>query len=124
MSDIDFSQHLRSVKHKIETVLRQNNVSGSVVLHDGQGMSEYGCFWDLPTWSNLRFVTLKNGSRRVHLKVHMKSNPEDTAATVNALVHAKDVNAFVSKQADVILSQLKNIIKIEMDDKPTFMPEK
>ncbi len=88
---MSFSPHLRSVAHKIKTILKEEGVIGSFALSDGLGMSEYVMGLDIPDWSTFRHIKSVGGKEAAHIQVYMASKPDDTKRTINAIFGQADV---------------------------------
>jgi hypothetical protein len=114
-----YSPELRKCIDEIKEVMKKHDVGAVVTLHDGQGMSEFGMFLDLPSWSKLQFME----EGRVYIKAHMKSDRENSNRTVNMLVHARDLSGRNFLCLDQIMGQVGKVLNIERDEPKTYRRE-
>lgn len=103
---------LKAMMKEIESVYRKYDVGGVAVLSDGEGHSEFKIFMDTPSWSGVRF--LGNG---VHIKIHMKSEPEKTNKTGNLVVHTQEMLGHMFLGVEKIREAFESHVKIETVDR-------
>lgn len=110
-----FSPKLKAAMKEIENIMVKNDIGGICVLSDKDEHNEYRIQITQPSWSMLRDLKDKDGNHTgIHIKAHMKSNKEETLATVNMVSAIRDLSASVFKMTDDIFKRLGDVMEIEV----------
>ena len=107
--DKGYSPALREAMKDIEAVMRKHDIGGFVTLQN-KTHAEFRFFVDIPTWSNVRWLKDEKG---FHLKLHAKSDKQNTDATVGMLYSIKDLCALAFGQMDKVSNQIEQQVKVE-----------
>ena len=103
-----YDQKLRDAMSEIEEVLRKYDCGALISLHS-KSHSEFRLFIETPTWSNVRWIRDGQG---VHLKLHSKSDHENTEATVAMLADIKDQCAMWFLNTEKLMEQIKSHVTV------------
>lgn len=109
------SEKLKAAMEEISKVTKAYDINACVFLADGEKNGEFKIFHDKPTWSQLEFNTLKDGSTAVRVKVRMKTKPENTNKTVNSIYNLQGMMTEVWLMNDSIIKTMKKEMDIEDD---------
>lgn len=77
--------HLKKAMKEIDKIIEKYNINAIVLLADGKENGEYKIYHDTPKWSMISFNQKENDKIEAHIKLHMKSNNENTRRTVNSI---------------------------------------
>lgn len=103
-----YDQKLRDAMREIEGVLKKYDIGGFVTLQS-RSHAEFKFLIETPSWSNVRYV--KEGAA-IHLKIHNKSKPKETEATVGMLYSIRDLCAMGFQQMDVLANRIEQQVKV------------
>jgi hypothetical protein len=104
-----YDPKLREAMNEINKILKAYDIGGFVVLNS-KTHSEFKLFLDTPTWSKVRWVS---DGKALHLKVHMKSTPKETEATVHMLYSVRDLCGMQFMMLDKLATQVEQSVKVE-----------
>ncbi len=113
----DYSEKLRSVKYQMEVILQENDISGLVILADGDGHGEFAFCIDKPSWSKVKFE--ESGIR---VQINSKTPEENLKAnkTINAIVITRDILANQFLLADELIKLISSKVEIVFDKNAKF----
>lgn len=100
---------LRLAMTEIEEVLKKYDCGAFVSLHS-KGHGEFKLCLESPSWSGIRF---ENDGQMVRVKLHMKSAPENTEASIGMIANIRDVCGLVFAQMDKVFTRLQKDAEIE-----------
>lgn len=103
-----YDPKLREAMKDVEAVLKKHDVGGFVSLNS-KTHGEFKLFVDTPSWSKVRWV--KEGEV-MHLKIHMKTTPEESEATVAMLYSIRDLCGQLFMQMDKLAGQVEQSVKV------------
>lgn len=109
-----YDPSLRAAMAEIAEVLKKHDCGGFVSLAS-KTHGEFKWFLEEPSWSNVRF--LKEGSA-AHIKIHMKSSPENTEATAHMIFSGRDLCAEAFLQYDKMVNIIRQSVRV--DHTPTM----
>lgn len=104
----NYDPELRKAMAEIEAVLKKYDCGGFICLQSLTHV-EFKFALDTPSWSVLEY----KGDDRANLKLHMKSNPINTEATVAMLANLQDIGSLVFNTGHSFLSQISKVAKVE-----------
>lgn len=104
-----YDPDLRHCMAEIEEVLKKYDCAAFVSLHS-RTHGEFKVCVEHMTWSNVRF--LREGEA-FHLKIYMKSDKENTEATVGAIYSMRDMAAMVFQMTEKMANSIEQQVKVE-----------
>ncbi len=105
-----FDPKLRECMVEIEKLMKKYDCAGFISLNSPTH-GEFQSFLTHMTWSNIRFIPHSKGEA-AHVKIHMKSSPQKTEATVFAIFAIRDMAALCFQQMDQIAKQIGSAVEI------------
>jgi hypothetical protein len=117
------SPKLKEAMSQIQSICREYDIAGHIVLCDGKGESEFALYLN-PTWS----VAFLEGSGRIRFRSKLEDfggdrdrQERNTAMTVNTIVHLRDQMAIGYKSFHTLIEQLRKYMEItEMSGGPVI----
>jgi hypothetical protein len=104
-----YDHSLRDCMKEIEEVLKKYDCAAFISLNS-KTHAEFKLCIEHMSWSNARF--LKEGEA-FHIKIHQKSNKENTEATVAALYSMREMSALAFQQTNQIAQIIEQSVKVE-----------
>ena len=107
------SEKLKEAMEEVKATAKKYDINGCIFLADGLGNGEFVLLHDKPSWSQLEFNPLPDGSVQTKIKVRMKTNPENTNRTVNSIYNLQGMMSNVWLMNDGIIKTMEKEMEIE-----------
>lgn len=108
MESKEINPKLYKLNTQIKELLKKNNVMGTFFLADGEGHGEYCLGIDVPDWSKIKF-----DGPKVSIGIHMKSDKENSAKTINGVLTLRQMMDTLLNEHDTIVSAIMNKVSIQ-----------
>jgi len=111
------SEELKKAMTQIDKIIKRFDINACIFLADGKGNGEFKNYAEEPTWSMIRFLSDKgDGKRRMHLKSHTKTKPEESNRTVNSLYVLRDMVGQMFLREDQMIKEIEKRIEIQKEE--------
>lgn len=109
------SEELKKAMTEIIAITKKYDINGCIFIADGKKNGEFALLHDRPTWSQIEFNPLEDGSVETKIKVRMKTNPEATNRTVNSLYNLQGMMSNCWLMNDGIIKTMESEMQIDSD---------
>ncbi len=106
-----YDPKLREAMSQIEAIIKENDIGGFVII-GSKTFYEFKSFIDTPSWSQIVFHKKDGETAAVTFKARMKTNPQDTEASMGLLHSIRDMSGRLYMQTQEMINAFTQHIKV------------
>jgi hypothetical protein len=114
---------LQSAMEEVSAILKKHDLMAVVCLATGQKDGEFLFNPDIPTWSKIKFEEQPGGKLGMRVGIHMKTDPEKSQRTVNALWSLQGMLDHIWHNLETIKKVIVQKVEIEESGSEIIIPK-